>query len=110
MEILQGEQLYRYIGGSTLSYEDCEQILITVYNATTRVVVANYLKVADDAYPDAGVIEQSDVLDFEFMVFLSSEFTNTLPIGTYYMELERTVLPTITKDTVEFITVTDSIN
>lgn len=91
MEIYQGQQLKRYIGGDNTGFDDCSQIEIAIYENETGNVGMRFFKVSDPEHNDAGIIEESDSLDYNLMITVTKEMTEGLTPGKYCIEISRTM-------------------
>lgn len=90
MEILQGEQFTRYIKGG-VEFDSCSQIVMRVFKRDTNTPVMTFVKVADEAYPGAELIEKSDSTDYYFKIFITEAMTKVLVPGIYDIEAKWTV-------------------
>ena len=91
MDIIQGEQFTRYIGGVNIGYDQCDQIILLCYDCATKETAFVFVKVADPAYPAAGLIEKSDDTEYELKIFVTEAMTENLRPGTYKMEAKRVI-------------------
>lgn len=110
MEIYQGQQIKRYIGGDNTGFDDCSQIEIAIYENETGNVAMRFFKVSDPEHNDAGVIEASDSLDYNLMITVTKEMTEDLAPGEYCIEISRTMVldDQIFKSVANFFTVKKS--
>lgn len=113
MDIIQGEQFWRYIGGTSIDYAGCSQIVLHVYNQSTKETAFTFVKVADPVkYPGSALLVASNDPAYEVMIFVTSEMTLPLKSGCYYMEAKRTIAGVeqpIVKSKVPFFTVTKTL-
>lgn len=113
MEILQGEQFVRYIGGTNIDYDLCSQIVLACYKEKTKEIALTWVKVADEEnYPDAELLEKSDNPNYKLKILVTSEMTEALDLGVYHMEAKRTLIDdttTIIKGQTPFFNVKKSV-
>jgi hypothetical protein len=91
MDIIQGEQFTRYIGGTNIGYSQCDQIVLVCYECSTKAIAFTFVKVADPLYPGAALLEPSDDPDYELKIFVTEAMTENLRPGTYKMEAKRVI-------------------
>ena len=84
MQVMQGEQFSRLIGG--IDYDACDQIALLLYREPERDEKVYFTKIADELYPNAGLIAKSEDADFGLKIEITEEITSTLLLGDYKME------------------------
>ena len=113
MDIIQGEQFMRYVGGTSIDYASCSQIVLMVYNQSNKETAFTFVKVADPVnYPGSSLLQLSNDPNYEVMMFVTAEMTLSLKPGSYYMEAKRTiagVAQPIVKSKAPFFTVTKTL-
>ncbi len=117
MNIIQGEQLRRYISASYLDYDECTQIVVKIFSKTTATTLEFYKVDEGDPqaedYVAANLLQKSDNENYEISIFLTETMTKSLLSGVYYIEVKRTLIvnsePNILiEDPQEFFTIKKS--
>lgn len=91
MEIYQGEQFYRYIYGDNIDYDACSQIVLALYRKNDIKVVQYFVKIIDEEYPDAELLQKSDNPNFNLQIFFTEAMTLKYVEGTYLLEAKRVI-------------------
>lgn len=87
---LQGSQFVKKIKFTGAGYNECDQMIAVIVNASTDVIAVIFVKVADSSFPDAKIIEQVDDDTAIIDLFFTSDMTKDLS-GKYVLEVQRTV-------------------
>jgi len=95
MEILQGEQFMRYVAGSNIDYDLCDQIVLSIYNSDTGDIALNFVKAFDTDYPNTStknaLLEKSANEAYKLQIFITEAMTKALTPGVYYIEAKREI-------------------
>ena len=84
----------RYIAGSNIDYDLCDQIVLSIYNADTGAVALNFVKAFDTDYPSSAttnLLAKSVSADYKLQIFVTEAMTKALAPGSYYMEAKRVI-------------------
>lgn len=109
MILYQGEQYTQYIGGDNIDPNVCEQILLAVVNESrTKRFLLFGLNTIEGVTFD-GTVKVSDDPEYAVMIDFTSELTQRLSPGVYFLEAARE-LPDgqVIKDQVELFTIVKS--
>lgn len=89
MDKIQGEQFTLPLLSTEIGYTNCEQIIVVVFDSTPQIV-ASFVKVASDKYPNAELITVDSNNDKLINLFFSKETTAKM-LGKYTFEVQKTV-------------------
>ena len=96
---------------SIMNYDECSQIVISIYNYDTGKIVQDYVKVNDSKYPTSPLLVKSIDPEFEIQFLVTKELTESIAPGEYYAEAKAVIsgdeMP-ITKEPTYFFTLRPS--